>query len=114
MTRRAALSFCFLLTLSSLSVEAVAAQQVVKSVDARPGVGERAVAALLEARPTFNAAGVGLYPFRLEFEARSLAITSHISFGGKANVIRSHAGADLDSGFKVVGALAQARLAVGA
>jgi hypothetical protein len=108
MTHRAALSFCLLMALTAVTRQAFATEQ------SAPTIRERAVAALLDTRPTFNAAGVGLYPFKLEFEAHGLSVTSHVAAGANANLVRARTGADLDPTLKVVGAVAQARLAVGA
>lgn len=70
------------------------------------------MAALLETRPTFGAAGVGLYPFTLSVDAHTLPLASHLALGGSANVLRTRAREDETS--KVIGAVVAARLALGA
>jgi len=110
MAYRSALPVWILLALTALSARAVAAES---PVTARTGARKRAMTALLATRPTFSAAGVGLYPIHVEFHAAGLALSSHVALGGSANVIRARAGSDADPSSKVIGAVAQARLAVG-
>lgn len=104
------LSACFFFSASALVPRSGAAEA---TATVRSSLGERAMAALLETRPAFGAAGVGLYPFKLSVDAHALSLASHVALGGSANVLRTRTGTNLDAS-KVVGAVVEARLAVGA
>jgi hypothetical protein len=108
MTRLTAPTLCFFILLTSLAVLGGRARAAGTAAD------EPAAATAIHLRPTFNAAGLGLYPINLGFELRRLSLRPYVAFGGNANVIRTHVGADQDGPSKVVGVVAQARLSVGA
>jgi hypothetical protein len=62
----------------------------------------------------FTTVGLGLYPVNIGVFIDRLALMPYLSLGGTASVVRSNTTADPGTSNKIIGALVQARAAVGA
>jgi hypothetical protein len=61
----------------------------------------------------FTTAGLGLYPINVGVFIDQLDLFPYLSLGGTASVVRSNTTADPGTSDKIIGALVQARAAVG-
>ncbi len=63
--------------------------------------------------PAFTTVGLGIYPVNAGVFIERLSLFPYLSLGGAANVVKSHATSEPGTSNKIIGAMVQARGAVG-
>jgi hypothetical protein len=63
--------------------------------------------------PEFTTFGLGLYPVNVGFFVEQIDLFPYLSLGGTANVVKARATADPGTSNKIIGAIVEARAAIG-